>query len=255
MRLLKTSDLTRLFFDAMGTCQKRMRKLYDAGLVRTIVTDLATENRYALAPLGHAFLVEALAGVEVPPFRAAPRVDSRNVAHLDLLNAFRIALARSAPAHGVTLVRFTPEWELRALEPSASLIPDGTALLAAEGATGAHAELALEVDVGTEPPATVVEKVRRYDAAAMTRTRVAGLLAPTVLLVANTARRARSLARALHAAAMPPVLFGAAPFVLETGGLARGLTDSTLLARLEVVPTAEHFSRGLLPILHRRAPR
>jgi hypothetical protein len=255
MRLLKTSNLTVLYFSAKGTCQKRLRKLFDAGLVRTIVTDLAADNRYALTPLGHALLVEALPDEDVPDFRPAPRIDGRGLAHLELVNRYRIALAKGATAASVELVAFVPEWELRSAEPTAPLIPDAALTLRVDGRD--HG-IAMEVDTGSEPPATVVRKVERYEAAVLARRRVGGLLAPTVVIIASSARRARSLARALANAGRGRAIVGAAPAVLADGGLASGLSTAGELAKTSGPIGAEAFPLGLRAVLslqrHVRAP-
>lgn len=246
MRQLRTSDIAALYFQAPGTAQKRLRKLFDSGLVRAIVTDLAAENRYALTGLGHALLEEALDGKEVPVFRPAPRVDRRSVAHLDLLNQYRIALARSAPRLGVELVRFTPEWELRAAEPRAELVPDA-ALVIAKGK--AKLVVAVEIDVSTEPPKLVAKKLERYAASAMMKRSVCGLADPLPLLVAATPRRARSLARATQGSNGTRALIGAAPYVLGDGGLRTGLTLARELVAKEGELGAEDFRGGLLALL------
>ncbi len=243
MRLLKTSDITRLFFRATGTAQKRLRKLYDTGLVKAVVTDLASENRYALTPVGHALLEQALPEGSVPAYRPAPRIDGRSVAHLDLLNRYRIAVAMAATAAGVELVRFTPEWELRAAEPKADLIPDAVAVLRS---IGRQLPMAIEIDVGTESPRTVARKIERYASLALRRFPVFGLPSPKVIVVTTTPRRARSLARSMAVDA--PVLMGAAPFLLEDGGLRRGFALVNDLRKAEGAIGAEIFSKGLLAL-------
>lgn len=242
MRLLRTRDVADLFFKAPGTAQKRLRKLFDAGLVRAIVRDLAAENRYALTTLGHGLLVRALPDEDVPVFRAAPRVDGRSLAHLDLLNRYRIALARGCERQAIRLVRFVPEWELRSAEPHATLIPDAVAVLEAAGGV---LILAIEVDVATEPPATVVKKLERYDALALAGTPVCGARSPRVVLVVSSARRARSLARAIapHRPLRPAL--GAAPFILQDGGLSTGLAPVEALAQCDGALSAEHFMGAL----------
>lgn len=253
MRLLRTSDLTRLFFDAKGTCQKRLRKLFDAGLVRAIVTDLAAENRYALTRFGHALLVEAASSDSVPEFRRAPRTDGRSVAHLDLLNQYRIALACAAPDFDVRMVHFIPEWDLRGVDPQAPLIPD--ALMALRTHSGMFA-VALEVDTGTEKPAAVAAKIEAYERAALMRTPVFGATAPTILILTPNGRRALSVAKKVAKASLGRrVLLGAAPFVLEDGGLESGLTTSAMLAALGRAPGSEGFRLGMLSLFLRPATR
>lgn len=245
MRLLSTADISRLFFSAKGTCQKRMRKLFDAKLVQAVVSDLAAENRYALTPLGHALLVEALGEESVPPWRRCPRADGRKLAHLSLLNRYRIALACGAAAAGVSLDRFVPEWELRAAAARAPIIPDAIAILSSDEAGIA---LAVEVDTGSEPPRTVAKKVEAYVTAAVRREAVFGSIAPTVLIVAATVRRARSVARAIVKGSSSSIWIGAPPYVLVDGGLESGLVGSVKLARCEGDLDGRVFGRGLLRV-------
>lgn len=244
MRLLRTSDLARLFFRAVATCQKRLRKLYDAELIRAVMTDLAAENRYALAPLGHALLVEELGESAVPKWRPSPRTDGRRLAHLDLLNRYRVALAKEAPRLGVELARFVPEWELRAADPKAPIIPDAlVALLLPAG----RLTLAIEVDTGSETPAAVAKKARAYREASTMRRSVFGAVAPGILFVTSSTRRARSAARALCRAKLGRgVLLGAAPFVLADGGLGSGLTVADGLAARDGALSEVDFRFGLL---------
>lgn len=240
MRLLRTGEIARLFFGAVGTAQKRLRKLYDGGLIRALVTDLAAENRYAITPIGHALLARALPQEGIPAFRAAPRVDGRSMAHLDLLNSYRIALASAAPAASVDLLQFTPEWELRSREPSAAIVPDAVFRLRHGSRVIA---IALEVDAATEPPMTVVRKMERYQAHALERRPVGGLREPRVLLIVPSRRRARSLARALEGG-FEQTLIGWGPEVLKDGGLRSGL--STVREVLETDGLVIRATHGLL---------
>ena len=226
MRLLRTSDLTRLFFSAKGTCQKRLRKLYDAGLVRAVVTDLASENRYAATRLGYDLLQEALEGTALPPFRPAPRVDGRNVTHLDLLNGYRIALALGAGERGVELRTFVPEWELRAKDHLATLVPDAIFSIASPGSDVLHS--ALEVDTGTEASNVVLRKLSKYRERHALRQPIFGFTVEALVLLAKTERRARALAKQViqsgGTASGPILLLGTEGTVMTCGGLDSGLT-------------------------------
>lgn len=252
MRLLRTSDISRLFFSAPGTAQKRLRKLFDAGLVRAIVPDLAAENRFALTRLGHDFLRRAVGDDGVPLFRPAPRIDRRGAEHLDLLNRYRIALATSAPKAGAELRKFVPEWDLRAHDPHAALVPDAIVELALTD-RGIVA-FALEVDTGTEPPGTVKKKLERYESAAVQRRPVCGFILPHVLLLAATARRARNLARALggfdHRASI-----GSASLLLSDGGLTGGIASIASLSKVDGELSRKEFPCRLLDALSPRAGR
>lgn len=241
MRLVRTTELTRLFFSAKGTCQKRLRKLYDAGLLRVVVTDLASENRYAITRLGHTFLENAIEPGDVPTFRPPPRVDGRAVLHLDLLNAYRVGLATGAEQHGVKLVRFRPDWELRAEDPRAPLVPDALASLKT---TGRELGLAVEVDVCTEALHIIRHKLVRYAEIHANRTTLFGMKIDVLLFVVATQRRARSIAKLLFG--MSPArttLLGVPPIAVQTGGLVSGLWTAEGLGDGSSAEAGE----GLLP--------
>ena len=246
MRMLRTSDVSRLLFHARGTCQKRLRKLFDAGLVRTVVTDLARENRFVLTRLGHAMVSELRAEAGVPAYRAAPRVDGRSIAHLDLLNEYRIALALGAAKHGLSLRSFVPEWDLRAEDPAAKLIPDALCVLARRD--GAEWQLAIEVDTGTEAPAVVERKLRKYELA-RSNGGVFGVSSPLVAIVMPKFRRAMTLARWITKSQIDAsrLVFGAAPGVLVDGGLSTGLALPDELVQSEKgTEESAVFRRGLI---------
>ena len=239
MRLARTSDLARLFFGAIGTAQKRLRRLFDLGLVRAVVTDLAAENRYAITKIGHRFLEEARPG-EIPVWRPTPRTDGRSLAHLDLLNRYRVALALGAQALGVNLARFVPEWELRSIDPMARIIPDAALLLEVHGR---WVEIALEVDTGTEPSSTLKKKVRAYNEARDAGMSVSGMHAPELLFLARSTRRAHAIARAISDD-FPTAWVGHETSVRSDGGLVVGVSRAGDLSRAGRGEAA--FGGGLL---------
>ena len=243
MRLLSTSQLTRLFFRARGTCQKRMRKLFDAGLVRPIVTDLASENRYALTRLGHEFLVEAAEGAPVPTFRSPPRVDRRGLVHHDLLNDVRISLALCAAENGVKLVKFAPDWDLRAIAPTAPIVPD--AIIVLEHAKQSW-HLALEIDTGTESASVFGRKLSRYCKASDDGQLVSGTRDPLILVVTHTERRGRTLARQAVIARTSRAIFAWKESILANGGLMSGLAYATDLTDDQLTKKAVAWTRGLM---------
>jgi len=226
MRLLRTSEVARLFFSAIGTCQKRLRRLFDAGLVRAIVTGIADENRFALTRLGHVLLCEALREEDIPPYRAAPRTDGRSVEHLDMLNRYRIGPALGLRASGLVLGSFVPDWELRARDPVAALVPDALTTIL-DPSTRNTGVVAVEVDNNTETPSIVLKKVVRYRERRALGQTVFGVVPDVVVFVVRTERRARTLARQLHAAggegSAPIVLLGLEAAIREDGGVSKGL--------------------------------
>jgi predicted transcriptional regulator len=241
MRLVRTTEITRLFFEAKGTAQKRLRKLFDAGLVRAVVTDLASENRFAITRLGHALLDEALDSDDVPAFRPPPKVEGRAVVHLDLLNAYRVGLAVGAATHGVEVVSFRPDWELRASAPNASLVPDALVSIDARGKT---LGLALEVDAGTEALSVVRRKLLRYAEIHARNSLLFGMQVDMLVFLVEGRRRARSMAKLLSGSGAARMVFiGVPPLVMETGGFVSGVSTPEGLAS----GAQEEQLAGILP--------
>lgn len=243
MRLLSTSQLTRLFFGARGTCQKRMRRLFDAGFVRAMVTELASENRYSVTRLGYAVLETASEDRSIPPFRPPPRVDRRGLRHLDLLNDVRIATALGASGYGVRLVQFAPDWDLRSSAPNSPIVPDAAVSLSS-GSRSWH--LALEVDTGTESAAVFGRKLSQYRSAAEESRRVFGMTNPTVLTVTQTERRAHTLARQAMTVRASNVVFAWRGSILNDGGIRSGLAYVPDLTEGQNTRRVLPWSRGLL---------
>lgn len=241
MRLVRTTEISRLFFEAKGTAQKRLRKLFDAGLIRAIVADLASENRFAITRLGHAFLEGALDSDEVPPYRNPPKSDGRSLVHLDLLNAYRVGLAVGAREHGVELQRFRTDWELRSSAPHAALVPDALISIAVGGKS---LGLALEVDVGTEALSVVRRKLVRYAELHARNSLLFAMRVDALVFVVEGRRRARSIASLLNGSTAASATFiGVPPLVMETGGLVSGLSTAEAL----ITGSSEEGRAGIGP--------
>jgi DNA-binding Lrp family transcriptional regulator len=243
MLLLSTSTLTRLFFDSKGTCQKRMRKLFDEGLVRAVVIDLAAENRYALTRLGYALLEKALPGETIPAFRSPPRVGRRGLAHLDLLNHVRIAVALGAGMHDATLIRFVPDWDLRSIDQRAEIIPDALIILRRDPHDWS---IALEIDCSTESRGVFGRKLLRYRQCANKGVAIFGVHNPLVLVVAPTERRARTLAKQARESQIDHIVFSWADSIGTDGGIVSGLAYVEDLLEADQAPRVLPFSRGLM---------
>jgi len=242
MRALRTRDIARLFFGARSTARKRLRQLFDAGLVRVHVCSLAEETRYSVSPLGYRLLEQAY---DSPPrYFAPPRVDARQASHHDLLVSYWTALAVGGRENAVALELFRPEWELRSADPHAELIPDALATLRSSAAPDRPLVLAVEADTGTERAHVIQRKLERYDSATGTARGVFDAKPDAVLFVVSTERRARRLAVHLHGYARTPVLLGPLPNILCDGGLTTGISTPRQLVEQ---PSPEgDFTSGLL---------
>lgn len=240
MRAVRTSDIARLFFKGKGTAQKRLRRLLDGAFIRPIVADLATESRWTLTRTGYEILQQATAG-PLQPFRAPPRADSRHFAHHDLVTAFWTALAVGSAQRGASLVAFRPEYELRAENPEAPLVPD--ALITLER-NGIPLSLALEADCGTERPHVIARKIARYEALSDAGGELFGVRPDAIIFLTATERRGRRLAAGLDYHTRLPVIFGAPPKILEDGGVTTGLATADDIGRADQAESP--FVHGLL---------
>src|SRR5262245_21936260 len=92
LRFATTSQLGRLHFGgSRWAANKRLRKLLDAGLVRTWVRQLAEENVYSLERAGARLLGDPPEEDTKAPH--VPRGLDGNLDHLLAINDFRISLA------------------------------------------------------------------------------------------------------------------------------------------------------------------
>src|SRR5260370_13193793 len=91
-RWLTTTQIQRLYFpDAtVNAVQKRLRKLAEAGCVRTYRPDLMSEALHAVGPKGRAVAEEK--GLEAPTGNDVPR----QIEHLTGINDNRVAVETAA---------------------------------------------------------------------------------------------------------------------------------------------------------------
>ena len=150
-RWLTTDQLKRLYFPeaSLNAVQKRLRKLSDAGYLRSYREHPTAESIHALGPKGVPLVVEkgvaAVAGGEVP----------RQVEHLLGVNEIRIAVELGA----VTLSYFFAYWQLADLGWGYPVIPD--AMFAVRDVR--RRTFLVEYDRGTETLEKVLEKFHAYD--------------------------------------------------------------------------------------------
>lgn len=174
-RWLTTQQIQQLFFTgaSLNAAQKRLRKLAEAGYLRSHRESRMTEAIYAVGPKGKRLVedqgLEVLNRAEVP----------RQIAHLTGINTVRAALETS----DVGLAYFIPYWELADLGWTFPVIPDAIFAISSP-----QRRLLLEFDRGTEPLKTLLEKMKAYAAG------IPGFPFDAVLLITDRGRRLDLLA-------------------------------------------------------------
>lgn len=188
--VLSTAQILRLHFRARRRAQRRLRELFDHGLVRAHLQGdaLERENIYTLSPQGLDLLVERGAFPDgAPPLVRAPAPGK--LRHTLLARHVFVELRRAHLDGALALDDFRFEGEL-AREPSFrvnGIIPDGLALVR----VGGRAETwAVEVDAGTETTTVLRAKFDKYARAFATG---AGLFASPALSLVVLAPRAGRL--------------------------------------------------------------
>jgi hypothetical protein len=151
-RWLTTDQLKRLYFPqaTLNAVQKRLRKLSDAGYLRSYREHPTAEALHALGPKGVPLAEErgiaATAGGEVP----------RQVEHLLGVNEVRMAVERNA----VPVSYFFAYWQLADLGWGYPVIPDAVFAVREDGR---RRTFIVEYDRGTETLPKVLEKLQSYD--------------------------------------------------------------------------------------------
>ncbi len=156
MRFLTTTLLAGLFFAGSRTAaNKRLRRLYDAGLIRIWVRGLPLDNVYALTPGGRDALNDTVDAAA--PMPSCPRRLDGQLDHLLAINAVRIAFAVSQT--DAVLAWWQSDWDLRAFA-SHETVPD--ARFALRWPNGEEHTFALEVEYQTRTPRKFLTKMLRY---------------------------------------------------------------------------------------------
>jgi len=158
-RIARTGDLATLAFAGVRreTVNRRLRRLFDGGFLETHVGDRSEENVYSLGPAGKSWLANH--GVAV-----GPRPRGSDAHHLAIVRAWVELAAAVHAVSNLELALVRPDWEIRERVPEALLVPDAVVelRLAAADAAPVCIRFALEVDCGTERPATLAAKLERY---------------------------------------------------------------------------------------------
>ena len=156
MRVLQTRQLAKLYFG--GSCaaaNKRLRKLFDAGFIRSWLRNLSEDNLYTVTRLGIRTLQEQ---GECVITDTAPSVLDGQLDQVLAMNRLRIAMAEQLEQLGGSLTWWLSDWDLR-LHHRERIIPD--ALFEISLNETAHV-VSLEVDNNTRSLKRFVAKMRGY---------------------------------------------------------------------------------------------
>jgi hypothetical protein len=164
LRFVTTGQVLRLrFARSRSAANKRLRRLFDAGLVRVWVRCLEEENLYALTPAGRAALIYGATAEDDACALHVPRGLDRDLDHTLAINDVRIALATTLPPQDAELLSWRSDWDLRA-QGSAHLVPD--ARFGVRWSDGNETTFSLEVDRNTKSVSAFLRKLLMYRAAA-----------------------------------------------------------------------------------------
>lgn len=179
-RWLTTDQLKRMYFaDAtLNAVQKRLRKLADAGYLRSHREHPTAENIHTVGPKGKPLVEER--GVEVAVGGEVPG----QIEHLLGVNELRLVVEQGS----VPVVYCFAYWQLADLGWRCLTIPD--LLFAVRSPT--RRTFVAEYDRGTETLDKLFEKFRRYGAG------LEGFPFEAVLVVTEETRRFDLLARAMR---------------------------------------------------------
>src|SRR5258708_17572387 len=176
-RWLTTGQIQRLYFPkaTLNAVQKRLRKLSDAGYLRSYREHPTAEALHALGPKGKPLVEEK--GVEASVSSEVPQ----QLEHLLGVNEIRIAVETSA----VQVAYFFAYWQLSDTGWSHGVIPDAVfAVRAPERHT-----FVIEYDRSTETLTKLLQKLRSYDSG------LTGFPFEAVLIVTERTRRVELLSR------------------------------------------------------------
>ncbi len=156
MRFLKTTQLAKLFFgDSKWSANKRLRQLFDAGLIKVWMRSLSEENIYSITLKGLRVLEAE--GMELQI--TIPRGLDGNLDHLLAINQVRIALGLGLPKVDGEIIWWLSDWDLRSHGKS-RIIPDAIFKIR-WGGKGEQA-FVLELDNETKSPRKFLKKILGY---------------------------------------------------------------------------------------------
>jgi hypothetical protein len=149
-RWLTTTQIQRLYFPTatVNAVQKRLRKLAEAGFLRTHREDILSEALHATGPKGKVILeeqgLEPCGGNEV----------SRQIAHLVGINDIRISVETGT----VPVAYFLAHWQFASMGWTHPVIPDAVFALRFPD----RRNFVVEYDRATESVPVLVSKLRAY---------------------------------------------------------------------------------------------
>lgn len=200
--VLSTAQLLRLHFRARRRAQRRLRELFDHGLVRAHLQSdaLERENIYTLAPEGLDLLIERGAFPDgAPPLVRVPAPGK--LRHALLARQVFVELRRAHLDGMLALDDFRFEGELTR-EPSFrthALIPDALALVRVDARPETWA---IEVDAGTETTTVLRAKFDKYARAFAAAQGLFSSPALSLVVLAPRAGRQQTLATIVSAAGL-----------------------------------------------------
>jgi len=150
-RWLTTTQIQRLYFPSatLNAVQKRLRKLSDAGYLRSYRENLIAEALHTVGPKGQAVFLEK--GIEFVTGSDVPR----QVEHLVGINDIRISVETGT----VSIPFFFAHWQLSNLGWKHAVIPD--AIFAVKDPL--RRTFLVEYDRGTEPLGILLKKLGAYE--------------------------------------------------------------------------------------------
>jgi len=158
MQFLTTRQIAMLLFEgSRAAANKRLRRLFDAALVRVWMRDISEDNVYSLTPAGAKLLAGSPERKEELIIGRVPRALDGKLDHLLAINRVRIALALTLEAVGAELSRWHSDWQLCG---RAALVPD--ALFAVRWNDGREQTYSLEADHRTRNATRFLAKALKY---------------------------------------------------------------------------------------------
>jgi len=213
LRFVTTGQALRLgFASSRSAANKRLRRLFDAGLLRVWVRCLEEENLYALTPAGRAALLDGTTAEDDAHTLNVPRGLDRDLDHTLAINDVRIALATTLPPLDAELLSWRSDWDLRT-HASGHLVPD--ARFGVRWSDGNETTFSLEVDRNTKSASAFLRKLLVYRAAAYCHDGACGVV--VLVVVHSPAWLNRYRLRLGHAGLRLPVWFATLADVVAHG--------------------------------------